>query len=101
MSDLVPNPLHQDLQKLLAQVKAGEHSLGSLLDQSVSRMQSDEVWIGPVARSWRDGGLIPNKAQLRRLARALVDDVEAKLRSTPDKVKPEVAQAYGRAQRLP
>lgn len=100
MTDLVPNPLYRDLQKLLAQVKAGEHTLGSLLDQSVSRMESDGVWIGPVARNWRDGGLRPNKARLKRLARALIDDVEAKLRSTPEKVKPEVAQAYRRTQRL-
>jgi hypothetical protein len=100
MTDLVPNPMYQDLQKLLAEVKAGEHSLGSLLDQSVGRMQSDDVWIGPAARQWRDGGLAPNKVRLRRLARALVEDVEAKLKSTPEMVKPGAAQSYLKSQRL-
>jgi hypothetical protein len=94
VSDLVPNPLYRDLQKLLADAKAAEHSLGSLFDKSVSSMQSDDVWIGPAARQWRDGGLAPNRKRLRRLARALVDDVEAKLKSTPDMVKPEAAQTY-------
>ena len=103
VSDLVPNPLYKDLQKLLSAAKAAEHSLGSLLDKSVSSMQSDDVWIGPAARQWRDGGLAPNKARLRKLARALVNDVEAKLKSTPEMVKSEVAQTYlqRQGQRLP
>ena len=100
VSELVPNPLYRDLQKLLADVKARQHSLGSLLDTSVSRMQCDDVWIGPAARQWRDGALAPNKMRLRRLAQALVDDVEAKLKATPDMVKPDVAQNYSRSQRL-
>jgi len=103
VSGLVPNPLYRDLQKLLAEVKGAEQSLGSLLDKSTSSMQSEDVWIGPAARQWRDGGLAPNKARLRRLARAMVDDVAAKLKSTPDMVKPEVAQNYLKVQgqRLP
>ncbi|MEV6980485.1 hypothetical protein AB0M95_04390 [Sphaerisporangium sp. NPDC051017] len=88
--DLVPNPRHQDLEAALATVRAHAHVLETVLDPACAQFGGQAVWVGPTARAFGEE-LNGRRARMKTAVQHVVAELEAELRSTPNKVSRAVA----------
>lgn len=95
----VPNPEYQELERVRRRVVDRAAVIAAALDRPVQGMGSGQVWTGPVAD--RLGQEVAGrKHRLAQLSRALVDGVDARLRSTPQQCPRDQAVAYLRSRRI-
>ncbi|MEV6860067.1 hypothetical protein AB0M44_03530 [Streptosporangium subroseum] len=89
--DLVPNPRHQVLEQILAEVKTRVAILEAALDPAHGQFTGQPVWVGPTGRRFAED-LSARRVRLRQAAQALIDALEVEIRSVPAKVPPSVVR---------
>ncbi|GAA2863357.1 hypothetical protein GCM10010517_22390 [Streptosporangium fragile] len=88
---MVPNPRREELQRALAQVRAHAARLETALDPAHASFTGKAVWVGPAARTFAEE-LTGRRNRLRTLVRRIVEELEAELRATPEKVDRSTAR---------
>jgi uncharacterized protein YukE len=98
-NEKVPNPEYQALQRLKGRIQQAAPAMRTALDRPARDMGGGRVWVGPTAEAF-EREVSGRKQRLDRLVQALLDGVDAELRSTPQECTPEEADAYRRSRRL-
>jgi hypothetical protein len=97
--DKVPNPEYQDLEHLRGRIEKAAPAMRSALDSAAQAMGSGKVWIGATAGAW-GGEVSGRKQRLASRVQAILDEVDAELRSTPRECTQDEADAYLRSRRF-
>ncbi|GAA1273287.1 hypothetical protein GCM10009677_28050 [Sphaerisporangium rubeum] len=90
--DLVPNPKYTELEATLAIIRSHVQVLETVLDPVCSQFGSQAIWVGPTARTFEQE-LSGRNARIKTVARRVVEELEAELRSTPSEVSRATASA--------
>jgi uncharacterized protein YukE len=94
----VPNPAYQALQRLRAEIQQAAPALRAALDRPAQDMGSGRVWVGPKADAFMQE-VTGRKQRLATLVEALLADVDAELRATPQECTSQEASTYRYARR--
>ena len=95
-----PNPAYQDLLTLYAKVYGAEERLATALEPACRTVRNGEAWFGRAARRWTTE-LEDWNRRLGRAAGWILQELAARLRSTPPYVPITEPQEPGGAQPTP
>lgn len=88
---LVPNPMHQALSKLYAQLQQDADTMKNALRPANQQMSAKGTWVGPAADAWGsqlNGYAGDSVTQVN----AMLSEVESALSAEPAQVTPQEAQ---------
>ena len=97
MSNLVPNPLYEDLSDLYTQLQGDASTLSTPLKPAVQMMAggTGDCWTGPQAESWASE-LSSRSDNCGRQVNNMLDAVSAAMASTPKEVTQAQAAGIGK-----
>ncbi|ACZ89051.1 hypothetical protein [Streptosporangium roseum] len=81
----IANPRREELLRALTRVQLHAVQLETALDPAHASLTGKAVWAGPTARAFAEE-LTGRRNRLRTLVQRIVEDLEAELRATPEKV---------------
>lgn len=84
-SESMVNPRREELLRVLTRVQLHAAQLETALDPAHASFTGKAVWVGPTARVFAEE-LTGRRNRLRTLVQRIVEDLEAELRATPEKV---------------
>ncbi|MGV9775474.1 hypothetical protein [Streptosporangium sp. NPDC003464] len=79
------NPRREELLRALTRIRLHAAQLETALDPAHASFTGKAVWVGPTARAFAEE-LTGRRNRLRTLVRRIVEDLEAELLATPEKV---------------
>ena len=101
MSNLVPNPMYEDLSDLYSQLESDAATLSSPLKSAAQTMAggTGDCWTGPQAQTWA-GQLSGHSEDCARQVRNMLNDISAAMASIPQKVTAQEAQGIAKGMAL-
>lgn len=99
MSDMVPNPRREELEKALRQIRRLAEELESSLDLPYRLSISGEVMQGRFAEQVGTE-LAGHRRDMRRKVNALIEELEGEVRGMPQKIPGEDVGRFERSRRF-
>jgi hypothetical protein len=90
---MVANPQRAELARLRADVAAAREGIATALDTASTKMADGKTWTGPTAATNWAAELNGRKKNLGPWIDAVLREIDAKLRSMPEKVTSTQARA--------
>ncbi|TDD58298.1 hypothetical protein E1263_19990 [Kribbella antibiotica] len=97
---MVANPERAALTRLRAEVVAAREGLATALDPAAKKMGDGKTWTGPTAAKNWAAELTGRKKNLGPWVDAVIAQIDAQLRTLPDKVTTSEARIFHNDQRI-
>ncbi len=97
MSNLVPNPLYEDLSELYRQLQQDEPAMSTPMKWSVETMAggSGDCWTGPAAQGWASE-LSGYSSDCATQVSNMLSEISSMMKSIPQQVTEQEAQGFAR-----
>ncbi|WP_405055922.1 hypothetical protein OG474_24640 [Kribbella sp. NBC_01505] len=96
---MVANPERAELTRLRAAVVAVREGIATALDTTATKMSDGKTWTGPTAAKHWAAEVTGRKKNLGPWVDAVVSQIDAQLRTLPDKVTTSEARVFHNDQR--